>query len=92
MNEKIYEDLFKNVVINGHYSFEKLNEMKSYIKTLNIKIDNLEQQVKKQQEVINKATNILKKGLNELDTRKREEVYIEEYIENALDILKEVSE
>ena len=31
MNKEIYEDLFKNVVINGHYPFEKLNEIKNYI-------------------------------------------------------------
>ena len=54
MNKEIYEDLFKNVVINGHYLFEKLNEIKNYIKTLNIKIEHLEQQCKKQKEVIDK--------------------------------------
>ena len=54
MNKEIYEDLFKNVVINGHYPFEKLNEIKNYIKTLNIKIEHLEQQCKKKKEVIDK--------------------------------------
>ena len=54
MNKEIYEDLFKNVVINGHYPFEKLNEIKNYIKTLNIKIEHLEQECKKQKEVIDK--------------------------------------
>ena len=54
MDKEIYEDLFKNVVINGHYPFEKLNEIKNYIKTLNIKIEHLEQQCKKQKEVIDK--------------------------------------
>ena len=54
MNKEIYGDLFKNVVINGYYPFEKLNEIKNYIKTLNIKIDHLEQQCKKQKEVIDK--------------------------------------
>lgn len=54
MNKEIYEDLFKNVVINGHYPFEKLNEIKNYIKTLNTKIENLKQQCKKQKEVIDK--------------------------------------
>ena len=61
MNEEIYKDLFKNVVINGHYPFEKINEMKSYIKTLNIKIENLEQQCKKQKEVIDKAIELIEK-------------------------------
>lgn len=81
MNKEIYEDLFKNVVINGHYSFEKLNEMKSYIKTLNIKIDNLEQQVKKQKEVIKKIMYKIENYTTLNEPRIRKEL---------LDILKEV--
>ena len=46
--------------------------------------------IKKQKEVIDKAIEELKKGLHELDTRRREEVYAEEYIEESIDILKEV--
>lgn len=46
--------------------------------------------IKKQKEVINKAIEELKKGLHELDTRRREEVYAEEYIEESIEILKEV--
>ena len=53
-------------------------------------IANLEQQCQEQKEGINKAREKLKKGLHELDTRRREEVYIEQYIEEALNILKEV--
>lgn len=34
MDKETYEDLFKNVVINGHYPMEKLDEMKGYIETL----------------------------------------------------------
>ena len=45
---------------------------------------------KKYKEVIDKAIEELKKGLHELDTRRREEVYAEEYIEESIDILKEV--
>lgn len=52
--------------------------------------DYLEEENKKQKEVINKSIEELKKGLHELDTRRREEVYIEQYIEEALNILKEV--
>ena len=48
----------------------------------------LQKENKKQKEVIDKAREELKKGLHELDTRIREEVYIEQYIEEALDILK----
>lgn len=47
--------------------------------------------IKKQKEVINKAIEELKKGLHELDTRRREEVYAEEYIEESIEILKEVN-
>ena len=36
---------------------------------------------------IDKATKILNEGLKELDERGRNEVYIEEYLENALDEL-----
>lgn len=50
----------------------------------------LEEENKKYKEVINKAIEELKKGLHELDTRRREEVYIEQYIEEALNMLKEV--
>ncbi len=50
----------------------------------------LKQQCKKQKEVIDKARKELKKGLHELDTRRREEVYIEQYIEETLNMLKEV--
>ena len=50
----------------------------------------LEKENKKYKEVIDKAIEELKKGLHELDTRRREEVYAEEYIEESIDILKEV--
>lgn len=50
----------------------------------------LEEENKKYKEVINKAIEELKKGLHELDIRRREEVYIEQYIEEALNMLKEV--
>ncbi len=83
MDKEIYEDLFKNVVINGHYPFEKLNEMKNYIKTLNIKIDDLEQQVEKQKEVIKKIMYKIENYTTLNEPRIRKEL---------LDILKEVSE
>ena len=46
--------------------------------------------IKKQKEVIDKAVEELKKGLHELDTRRREDVYAEEYLEESIDILNEV--
>lgn len=88
MNKEIYEDLFKNVVINGHYPFEKLNEIKNYIKTLNTKIENLEQQCKKQKEVIDKATNWTIK----YQTEWCQEDEVIRDLKQLLDILKEVSE
>lgn len=53
-------------------------------------IKQLQQENKQLKEVIDKTIEELKKGLNELDTRRREEVYIEQYIEEALNMLKEV--
>lgn len=50
----------------------------------------LQQENKKLKEKIDKAVEELKKGLHELDTRRREEVYAEEYIEESIDILEEV--
>lgn len=49
--------------------------------------EKLQQQNQKYKEVIDKAIEELKKGLHELDTRRREEVYIEQYIEESLNIL-----
>ena len=54
------------------------------------KLEKLQQENKQLKEVIDKTIEELKKGLNELDTRRREEVYIEQYIEEALNMLKEV--
>ena len=45
--------------------------------------------IKKQKEVIDRAIEELKKGLHELDTRRRDDVYVEEYIEESIDILEE---
>lgn len=96
MNEEIYEDLFKNVVINGHYSFEKLNEMKSYIKTLNIKIENLEHQVKKQKEVIDRILGETKETRNIINNNRDDNMLSKgcllSYLEIVEDLLKEVSE
>lgn len=88
MNKEIYEDLFKNVVINGHYPLEKLNEMKSYIKTLNIKIDELEQKCKKQKEVIDKIYELINQHI-----RKDEFLELNEWqTGDLLNLLNEVSE
>ena len=62
------------VVVSG----ETYDEYKG---TLQEQIDNL-------QSKIDKAIEILNDGLKQLDERNRCEVYIEEYLENARDILK----
>ena len=54
------------------------------------KVEELQRKNKQLKEVINKATKELKKGLHELEKRKIVDVYIEPYIEETLDILKEV--
>ncbi len=49
----------------------------------------LENKINNLQSKINKAIEILNDGLKQLDERNRCEVYSEEYLENARDILKE---
>lgn len=49
----------------------------------------LEHYINNLQSKIDKAIEILNDGLKELDERNRCEVYSEEYLENARDILKE---
>lgn len=56
------------------------------------KVEELQNENQQLKKVIDKAIEELKKGIHELDTRRREEVYIEQYIEEALNMLKEVSE
>ena len=54
-------------------------------------VEKLKQENKQLKEAIDRAIEELKKGLHELDTRRREEVYVEEYIEESIDILEEVN-
>lgn len=54
------------------------------------KVEELQNENQQLKKVIDKAIEELKKGLHELDIRRREEVYIEQYIGEALNILKEV--
>ena len=53
-------------------------------------VEKLKQENKQLKEAINKAIEELKKGLHELDVRRREDVYVEEYLEESIDILEEV--
>ena len=54
-------------------------------------VEKLKQENKQLKEAINRAIEELKKGLHELDTRRREDVYVEEYLEESIDILEEAS-
>ena len=54
-------------------------------------VEKLKQENKQLKEAINRAIEELKKGLHELDIRRREDVYAEEYLEESIDILEEVS-
>ena len=54
-------------------------------------VEELKQENKQLKEAIDRAIEELKKGLHELDTRRREDVYVEEYIEESIEILEEVS-
>ena len=70
---------------------DKFNEILLYYHfKQNEEIEQLQQENQKLKEVIDKAVEELKKGLHELDTRRREDVYVEEYIEESIDILEEV--
>ena len=54
-------------------------------------VEKLKQENKQLKEAINRAIEELKKGLHELDTRRRDDVYVEEYLEESIDILEEVN-
>lgn len=54
-------------------------------------VEKLKQENKQLKEAIDRAIEELKKGLHELDTRRREDVYVEEYLEESIDILEEAS-
>ena len=101
MNKEEYKfDHFKNIdevmyYFNHWYKEEDVYSINRYLSLkdfnyISNKYQELQKENKKKKEVINKAIEELKKGLNELDTRRREEVYIEQYIEEALNMLKEV--
>lgn len=95
MNEEVKETIKilqnNSLVKSGSYEFigdSDITYAEIYI--LLKFIEDLQQENQKYKEVINKAIEELKKGLHELDIRRREEVYIEQYIEEALNMLKEV--
>ena len=93
MNRKRIEKILHNCSKTIDESVNRVgasNEIVKYIENLEQQVEKLQEENKKQKEVINKAREELKKGLHELDIRRREKVYIEQYIEEALNVLKEV--
>ena len=54
-------------------------------------VEELKQENKQLKEAIDRAIEELKKGLHELDIRRRDDVYVEEYLEESIEILEEVS-
>ena len=84
-------DHFKNIdevmhYFNYWYKEEDVYSINRYLSLkdfnyISNKYQELQKENKKQKEVIDKTIEELKKGLNELDIRRREEVYIEQYIE-----------
>ena len=78
------------MIVNKNIGDMTKSELKDFIIELQEENSRYERINKKYKEVIDKAVEELKKGLHELDTRRREEVYAEEYIEESIDILKEV--
>ena len=54
-------------------------------------VEKLKQENKQLKEAINRAIEELKKGLHELDIRRRDDVYVEEYLEESIDILEEAN-
>lgn len=82
--------------IGNSKKVEELQQRIDYLERSNNRREStileLREEITEKDTKINKAIEELKKGLHELDIRKREEIYIEQYLENAVDILKEVSE
>ena len=59
-------------------------------KTTEIHRDSLERVMaytRQLENIIKEVSEILKEGLEQFDTRRREEIYAEQYFENALEIL-----
>lgn len=72
----------------GNELYEEFIEGKQTIDTHEL-LNLFAKRINNLQSKIDKAVEILNDGLKQLDERNRCEVYIEEYLENARDILKE---
>lgn len=90
INEKL-DSILKDIekikeIFNNDDYFKNLENM---INKRNKYMQSLERKASKRQDKIDRVFEILNEGLNELNTRNRSEVYVEEYFENAIDIIKE---
>ena len=83
---KIYKELCREIK-SGAFSMQ----VADCERNIRIQFEKLQQENKQLKEVIDRAIEELKKGLHELDTRRREDVYVEEYLEESIDILEEAS-
>jgi len=99
-NEKLKKQYCERTDCSGRIGnskkVEELQQRIDYLERSNNRREStileLREEITEKDTKINKAIEELKKGLHELDIRKKEEIYIEQYLENAVDILKEVSE
>lgn len=90
INEKL-DNILKDIekikeIFNNDDYFKNLENM---INKENKYMQSLARKASKRQDKIDRVFEILNEGLNELNTRNRSEVYVEEYFENAIDIIKE---
>lgn len=67
MNEEMYNELFRDVVICGRYPLEKLDEMKWFIKSLEDKITILEKENTQLKSVIKEIREYIRKNTLVID-------------------------
>lgn len=84
MSDEQYENLFKNVVVNGHYPLKKLNEMRSYIKTLNIKNEVLQQENEQLKQEIRKYQK-------DRDINTKRHLEVQDYIKSRIQYCEELT-
>ena len=91
---RLKEQMKERCLAKGQYIDENAKakfDMLCHLEDFEVQYWELQQENKQLKEAINRAIEELKKGLHELDTRRREDVYVEEYIEESIDILEEVN-
>lgn len=61
-------------------------------KAVEIYVNDIRRYVQQKENIIKEVREILKEGLEQFDTRRREEIYAEQYFENSLEILDKEKE